>query len=223
MEVKGGEVRSGLIIAGAYADKLRKVLFAQFAEKIKSGELSKESIAKASGELNAFLYHLLVEKLKLDKLDVVRINVKYEIYNKELKWDYENLKIEAYRKIPQTEIDKTIIEAVKYVKEIVESKYTIEEIGKTLTGDTLYKIRLGDLNVGVLEAIKINDELLLKGALTSPEPIMIEKFRIELLGKNPNEVLIEKLNEIINKSKKVSRNEAEETIKALLSIAKTTT
>jgi len=219
--VKRGEVRSGLTIAGAYADKLRKALFAQFAEKVKSGELSKEDVARASRELNTFLYHILVEKLKLDKLDVVRINVKYEVYGRELRWDYDNLRIEAYRRIPKEKVDEVIMEAVRHVKEIVEGRLMVEEIGKTLTGDILYRIRLGDLDVGLLEAIKLDDELLLKGAFISPEPVMVEKIRIELYGRNPIEVLTEKLGEIINKSRKTSREEAEEAIKALLSIVKT--
>ncbi len=112
------------------------------------------------------------------------------------------------------------MEAVRHVKEIIEGKYIVEEIGKTLTGDTLYKIRLGDLNVGVLEAIRLNDELLIKGALISPEPVMVEKIRIELYGRNPLEVLTEKLNEIISKSRKISRTEAEEAIKTLISMLK---
>lgn len=221
--IEKGEVRSGLTIAGAYADKLRKALFAQFASKVKAGELSKEDVARASRELNTFLYHILVEKLKLDKLDVVRINIKYEVHGRELRWDYDNLRIEAYKRIPQEKVDETIMEAVRHVKEIIEGKYIVEEIGKTLTGDTLYKIRLGDLNVGVLEAIRLNDELLIKGALISPEPVMVEKIRIELYGRNPLEVLTEKLNEIISKSRKISRTEAEEAIKTLLSILKIST
>lgn len=218
--IERGEVRSGLTIAGAYADKLRKALFAQFASKVKTGELSKEDVARASRELNTFLYHILVEKLKLDKLDVVRINIKYEVHGRELRWDYDHLRIEAYKRIPQEKVDETIMEAVRHVKEIIEGKYIVEEIGKTLTGDTLYKIRLGDLNVGVLEAIRLNDELLIKGALISPEPVMVEKIRIELYGRNPLEVLTEKLNEIISKSRKISRTEAEEAIKTLISMLK---
>jgi len=219
-QVERGEVRSGLTIAGAYAYKLRKSLFAQFANKVKAGEFSKEDVARASRELNTFLYHILVERLKLDKLDVVRINVGYEVHGRELRWDYDNLRIEAYKKIPKEKIDEAIIEAVRHMKEIIEGRYIVEEVGKSITGDSLYKIRLGDLNVGMLEAIRLNDEILLKGALTSPEPLIIEKVRIELYGREFLEVLSEKLNEIISKGRKISREEAEETIRALLSIVK---
>lgn len=223
MEALGerGEVRSGLTIAGAYADKLRKVIFAQFAEKVKSGELSKMDIARASRELNTFLYHILVEKLKLDKLDVVRINIKYEVHGRELRWNYDDLRIEAYKRIPKEKIEEIIMEAVRHVKEIIEGRLVVEEVGKTLTGDNLYKVRLGDLDVGLLEAINLDTELLLKGAFISPEPVIVEKVRIELYGRNPIEVLTEKLGEIINKSRKVSREEAEEVIKTLISIVKT--
>ncbi|MEM1743318.1 MAG: DUF2258 domain-containing protein, partial [Nitrososphaerota archaeon] len=220
--VEKGEVRSGLTISGAYADKLRRVLFAQFIQKIKSGEISKEDVARASRELNTFLYHLLVEKLKLEKDDVVRITVKYELQDREIKWDYENLKIDAYRKIPQSEVRKIIAETVKHVKEVIEGKHVIEEVGKTITGDTLYKIRLGGVDIGVLEVIGLDDEVIVKGALTSPDTVIIEKARIGIGGKEVSEVLLEKINELAEKGRKVSRQEAEETIKFFLSKVKTT-
>ncbi|MEM3495164.1 MAG: hypothetical protein QXW31_05450, partial [Nitrososphaerota archaeon] len=147
-------------------------------------------------------------------------NVGYEVHGRELRWDYDNLRIEAYKKIPKEKIDEAIIEAVRHMKEIIEGRYIVEEVGKSITGDSLYKIRLGDLNVGMLEAIRLNDEILLKGALISPEPLIIEKVRIELYGREFLEVLSEKLNEIISKGRKISREEAEETIRALLSIVK---
>lgn len=216
-----GEIRSGLTIAGAYADKLRKALFAQFASKVKSGELEKEDIARASRELNTFLYHILVEKLKLDRADVVRINVKYEVHGRELRWDYDSLRIEVYKKMPKEIVDEAITEAVRHVKEIIEGRYLVEEVGKTLTGDILCKIRLGDLTVGMLEVIKLNDEILLKGAFISPEPVLVERTRIELYGREIVEVITEKLSEIIKSGRRVSREIAEETIKSLLTIVKT--
>lgn len=210
-----GEVSSGLVIAGAYADKLRRVLFAQLSPKLKSRQISSSDVAKASRELNMLLYHILVEKLKVEKGDVVRIRVSYEIEDGGIRWDYESLTIEVYRRVPQEEVDRIIGEVLARVEEVVERRMRVEEAGRSPVGDLLYVVKIGDADVGVLEVTKLDDELLVRGALESPEPVIIERTRIELKNREVRDVLEEKLRELLEKGRRVSREEAEETIRLL--------
>jgi hypothetical protein len=68
---------SGLVIAGAYADKVRRTLFAQLKDLMRQDKEFAREIARAAGELNAVLYRILVEEVKVEKGDVVRIRVNY--------------------------------------------------------------------------------------------------------------------------------------------------
>ncbi|HDD66346.1 MAG TPA: DUF2258 domain-containing protein, partial [Nitrososphaeria archaeon] len=71
-EGEGGErliLRTGVVVAGAYADRVRRVLFAQLSQKIKSGELDAREVARAAGELNTILYEAFVRNLALSKGD----------------------------------------------------------------------------------------------------------------------------------------------------------
>ena len=78
---------SGLIIAGAYANKIRRVMFA-----MEKGLDSKE-IARAVGELNATLFHL-VRDLGIDKGDIVRITIEYRVEEGRIVWDWDTLEIQ---------------------------------------------------------------------------------------------------------------------------------
>jgi len=69
---------SGLVIAGAYADKIRRTLFAQLKDLVKQDKSFSKEVARATGELNAVLFRILVEELKL-KGDVVRIRINYNV------------------------------------------------------------------------------------------------------------------------------------------------
>ncbi|MFN4046744.1 MAG: DUF2258 domain-containing protein [Acidilobaceae archaeon] len=72
-------LRSGYVIGGAYADKIRRTLFAQTRDLVKSGELSVQEVARAAGELNRILYEILVDRVKIEKGDVVRVSVNYTV------------------------------------------------------------------------------------------------------------------------------------------------
>ena len=95
---------TGLIIAGAYADKLRRTLFAQLSDKVKSGELDSKEVARAAAEVNQFLFNIIVEDLKMDKGDVVRIRVDYEVEGSQIKWNYSTLQLEAFKRIDDNQV-----------------------------------------------------------------------------------------------------------------------
>ena len=101
---------TGHVILGVYADKLRRTLFAQLSDKLRSKELDPKEIARAAAEINQRLFELLVNQLKLDKGDVVRIRIDYDLENRSIIWKYDTLRIEAFRKVPDEEISKIIEE-----------------------------------------------------------------------------------------------------------------
>jgi len=216
-----GELSSGLVIAGAYADKLRRALFAQLSLKVRSRQIPSEEVARASRELNTFLYHVLVERLGVEKGDVVRIKVGYEVEGGAVRWDYDSLKIEIYRKVPQERVDGVLMETLKHLEEVVERRLTVEKIGESPLGDLLYAVKIGGAEVGVLEATQLDDELLVRGALTSPEPVIIERTKIELKGREIREVLEGGLKELMERGRRVAREEAEEAVRLLSRITRT--
>ena len=121
------QLSTGLVIAGAYADKLRRVLFAQLRDAIKRGEIDNKTVARRAGELNRLLYEILVNKLKLDKGDAVRIRIEYEVKNGDIEWRLDTLRIEAFRRIPDDEVEKIVRESIGKVEEILAREITEEE------------------------------------------------------------------------------------------------
>ena len=100
------ELSTGLVIAGAFADKLRRVLFAALSDK-----LPRDEIVRAASELNQLLYRVIVEELGLGKGDAVRIRVHYAVENGRVRWLTDTLRIEAWRRVP----DEEVAEAVRRV------------------------------------------------------------------------------------------------------------
>lgn len=108
MEPAKTSITTGLIIAGAYADKLRKTLFAQVREYVKTGQLRQEEVARAAGELNSLLFRLIVEGLGLSKGDVVRIRAAYYISEGRIRWDLTNLQVEAFKRVSEEEVSRIL-------------------------------------------------------------------------------------------------------------------
>ena len=82
-------------------------------------------------------------------------------------------------------------------------------------GDLVYSVKLGDAEVGLLEVTSLDNEILVRGALTSPEPVIIERAKLKLEGRKPVEVIEETLREISELGRRVEREEAEEALKKL--------
>ncbi|MDM7275559.1 MAG: DUF2258 domain-containing protein, partial [Thermoprotei archaeon] len=101
-------LRTGLVVGGAYAAKVRKTLFAQIRGsakgKVLKEEPSDEEIVRAAGELNRVLYEVLVDRVRIEKGDVVRVSVNYAVEEGRIRWDLETLSIQAWRRIPEQDI-----------------------------------------------------------------------------------------------------------------------
>jgi hypothetical protein len=121
------QLSTGFVIAGAYADKLRRVLFAQLRDEIKKGAIESKQVAYRAGELNRLLFEILVNKLKIDKGDVVRIRIEYELKDGDIEWKLDTLRVEAFRRIPDEEVDKAVKEVISAAKEVLERPVSEEE------------------------------------------------------------------------------------------------
>ena len=125
------QLSTGHIIAGAYADKVRRVLFAQLRDKIKAGELTNQLVAQKAGELNRLLFDILVNKLRIDKGDVVRIRVEYDIIDSDIVWRLDTLRIEVFKRVPDEEVEKAVKETIEKAREVLEKPVTREEAAWT--------------------------------------------------------------------------------------------
>ena len=114
---------TGFVIAGAYADKIRRTLFAQ----AKQLNVEPQEVVRSTAELNRVLFEILVNRLGVDKGDVVRIRVDYEVKDGKIHWNYDSLQIEAFRRISDEEATKKVREVVSRVGEILTSQATARE------------------------------------------------------------------------------------------------
>lgn len=216
---------SGYVIAGAYASKLRRTMFAQLREEVKKGSISSQEIARAVGELNSTLYRILVERLKIDKGDVVRIRIDYRIENGRIVWDSSTLQIEIFRRDQEAE---------RLVKERGSElwgelygrgvEYQIIRLGETIDGDVIYTAKLGDEEVGALVATQLDNELFIKkGAVIHPSPMIFEKLRIPIPeGARPEEALAQRILEAQRIGKHVPEEDARKIINYLRERVKAT-
>jgi hypothetical protein len=213
---------SGFVIAGAYADKIRRTMFAQMRDYVKRDKEWGQRIALAIAQLNRFLYTLLVEQLKIDKGDIVRVRIDYDIdeQNKNIVWKWDTLTVEAFRRVPQEEVEKVVKTLTAKALEISTAAvaYTLEKLGETFDGDVVLAIKLGEREVGAAIITPVNESLavLKKGAVLEPTPAIFDKVRLDISpGKMLDEVLRETLSKVILSARHVDANEALNTINAI--------
>jgi len=114
------EIRTGIVIAARFADKLRRTAFAVFG-----GVVPKEEIVRATSELNKKIYERLVS-MGVDKLDIVRISVEASVEGGRL--IFGEPKIEWF--VPHTEVEKRVKECEEKFAEV---KQKIENLLKELS------------------------------------------------------------------------------------------
>jgi len=146
------KLSSGYVIVGAYADKIRRTLFAQMKNAIKSGEIDSKEVARAAAELNRLFYEVFVNKLEVGKGDVTRVRINYNVKDGRIEWDYDSLEVEVFRRIPNEEVSKVVKEITAKAEEITtaEISYEIEEVGETELGDVVYYLMLDSEFAGAL-------------------------------------------------------------------------
>jgi hypothetical protein len=205
-------LRSGYIIVGAYADKVRRVAFAQLKDSVKEGVLKSSDIAYHVGQLNRVLYKVLVEDLKLGKGDVVRISIDYEVRQNLIEWKFDTLKIEAFRRIPDEEVANVLGKVRTEVKAVIEAaiQFTMEKLGETEDGDVVYVMKLGDREVGAFIATLVDEDIVFvkKGAAIEPTPMIVEKLRISCEGRPVDEAIKSNIDKFTSSARYVGYSEA---------------
>ncbi|MEM0373022.1 MAG: DUF2258 domain-containing protein [Sulfolobaceae archaeon] len=127
------ELSTGLIIAARYADKLRRVAFVALGKIV-----PKEIIVRDIGELNSKLYDELVNKMKVGKLDVIRIMVDVFYDEKEKKLKFDNIRITRYytqeecKALSSEELKKLEEENARLKEELNRIKSEYEKIKSDL-------------------------------------------------------------------------------------------
>jgi len=216
-------LKSGLVIAGAYADKVRRVLFAQLRDNIKRGEINSKDVARAAGELNRLLFEILVYKLGVDKGDAVRVSIDYDLVDGEIRWDLNKLRVEVWRKVPQEEVDNVVKSVIEKAEEIVGGviEFTVEELGETDTGDVIYTLKHRDREVGALIATPLDGETLIRGAVVEPTPLILRRKRVAYEG-DLKEFIKNNVTQLMSDAENTERREAERIIHELKALVQAT-
>jgi hypothetical protein len=209
---------TGFIIAGAYADKVRKTLFAQLRDHMKRGEISAQEVARAAAELNRALYHILVERLKSNKGDVVRAKIEYDVESGRVVWNYDTLQLEVFKRVPDEEVQKVVRETTSEISKLLERAiaYSVEKAAITSYGDYLFRVKIDDKVVGALTVTTLDNEVaIIRGAVLEPIPIIIDKSKVPLEGKSVEEVVSSSLATLIKSARNVELVEAERALKGI--------
>jgi len=213
-------LNTGLIISGGYADKVRKTLFAQLRSAVGSGSISSQEVARAVAELNQALYGILVDKLKAERGDVVRVRVDYEVAEGRVQWLWNTLRIELFRRVPDEEVARQVAEALAEAEKAAKAveAYTVERTVTTSLGDSLYRVLLEGRRVGIFMASRLGEEAVVKGATVEPAPTIIEGYKLNLQGRSLDEAIAREVSSIIQSGRKTSPDEAEKALKELEAI-----
>ena len=106
------ELRTGIIIAARFADKLRRAAFAAFSKTV-----PEDVILRDIAELNKAVYDEMIKR-NIDKLALVRISVVVSYDQRANKLNFSDLKIE--RLYAEDEVNKMIEERCGELEKKIE-------------------------------------------------------------------------------------------------------
>jgi Uncharacterized protein conserved in archaea len=100
------KINTGLIPAAVYATKTRRALYALLQSLVKKDKEWDKIIKDEIGKLNRALYHLFTVDLKIDKTDVIRLRIEFDVdeEGRRILWKWESLDIEVYKQVPKEEV-----------------------------------------------------------------------------------------------------------------------
>lgn len=212
-------LRTGLVLAGGYADKVRRVLFAQLRDSIKKGELSNSDVARAAAELNRLLFEILVNRLMIDKGDVVRIAIEYDVEPPNIVWRLDTLQIQAWKRIPDEEIEPKVKESLAKAEEYMRGEIAIEarKLGETDTGDIVYELLYNNIRVGALLVTPLDGSAVVRGAITDPTPMVLKRTTVEVEG-DLDEYIERHVSELISNARNAEKREAQKVVREILAL-----
>lgn len=119
------ELSTGLIIAARYADKLRRVALVALGKMV-----PKDVIIRDVSEFNKSLYDVIVNQMKIDKLDVIKLIVSVKYDKSENKLIFEDYKIIRYytEEECRKQYESVIQENEKLKKEINDIRKKLSDL-----------------------------------------------------------------------------------------------
>lgn len=214
-------LRTGLVIAAGYADKVRRVLFAQLRNDVKEGKLTNQDVAMAAGSLNRILFELLVNRLRVDKLDVVRIQVDYEVADSKVVFDFSTLSIELWRRVPSEDVEQVVKEFSEEAEKLLEEEimFSVEKVGETDVGDVVYKVLYRGSEVGALLVTPVDGKVVIRGAVVEPTPLVVKRTTIDVSG-DLDEYISSNVSQIFRQAQNVEKREASRVANEIISLVK---
>ncbi len=203
---------TGYVIVGAYATKLRRTMFAQLKDHIKNNIVSSSEVARVTAEINRILFEILVNRLNLDKGDIVRIRIDYSISDGKIVPHYNTLEIEAFRRVSEADIREAMDGVLK--EGIPVFNYTVRLLGKTPIGDEVYAIYENEEESGILVATVVDGEVVVRGALKDP-PRIIEKTVLTLKDNSVEKTVSENIQVLSEHAKPEDERKVEKIIKEI--------
>ena len=167
-------LNTGLVRVAGYAPKVRRTLLAQLKPAIAAGEVSPREAVYKAAQLNRLLYISLVEELHLQKNDIVRVRVDYELSDGELKWNLDTVRIDVWR--ADDALSAKAAETLKAVAEREkwrEQRLTARLVASSPLGEEVYELLRGDARVGAVKIVKTDDTAVVIGAVLDP-PVKIK-------------------------------------------------
>jgi len=167
-------LNTGLVRVAGYAPKVRRTLLAQLKQAIAAGEVSPREAVYKAAQLNRLLYISLVEELHLQKNDIVRVRVDYELSDGELKWNLDTVRIDVWR--ADDALSAKVAETLKAVAEREkwrEQRLTARLVASSPLGEEVYELLRGDARVGAVKVVKTDDTAVVIGAVLDP-PVKIK-------------------------------------------------
>ncbi len=123
------ELRTGIIIAARFADKLRRAAFAAFRKTV-----PEDVILRDVAELNRHIYNELIRR-GIDKLSLIRISVLARYNEKENRIEFSDIKIE--RLYTEEEVQRLIEDKEARVKELESRIEELEKRVRELEGEII--------------------------------------------------------------------------------------
>ena len=203
-------LNTGLVRVAGYAPKVRRTLLAQLKQAIAAGEVSPREVVYKAAQLNRLLYISLVEELRLQKNDVVRVRVDYELSDGELKWNLNTARIEVWR--ADEALSAKAVETLKAVAEREKwwgQRLTARLVASSPLGEEVYELVRGDTRVGAVKVVKMDDTAVVIGAILDP-PVKI-KATVKTV-----EDVVAVAESVASTEAPVAREEAEKIVEALL-------
>ena len=183
---------SGYVRVSGYADKIRRTLFAQVRDQIKSGVLDSRQVAYRAAQLNRLLFEVLVDTLGLRKGDVVRVMIDYEVADGDIKFNWDTLTIEVYP-LNESLTTQATEEARRLARTgLIEREFEFEE-EQAEPPERRFKVLLDGEEVGRLVVLDVGDSYAVSGEVTVGD----RKYRVgRIIGKEEN--LEQALRRVVN-------------------------